>query len=342
VIRPVSPPPDRWLADALEAVRAELQRLLRVLPGLDPRDDARKLPGGKLLRPRLLLAMAAATGGTASVNGRVTSLAAVVELIHLATLYHDDVLDASSRRRRVASVRQRLGNKISILFGDALLATAVDTMLRRADRRTLTTIARAVTATLQGEMEQHLRHRTLDLEEKACLRAARLKTGSLFGLAARLGAMLGGSTVPAPGAPDAARFGRRVGTAFQLIDDALDYAGSFEVLGKEPGADYREGIATLPLVHAWRTATPAERHVLELGFGRRTGGFGAVRAIVLRPARFVRTQNAARRHLERGRAELARIDGLDREFPMLDAFIRDIELRIPDPAHEPRLRESVG
>lgn len=341
MIHSVATPAETWLAGALESVREELQARLLVLPGLDPLSSARQLPAGKLLRPRLLLCVAAAAGGTGSVTRKVTSLAAVVELIHLATLYHDDVLDGSPHRRRVASVRQRLGNKISILFGDALLAAAVETMLRRSNRRTLTTIARAVTTTLHGEMEQHLRHRRVDLAEADCIRIARLKTGSLFALAGRLGAMMGGASAGV--VQEAARMGRRLGTAFQLIDDALDYAGSAEVLGKEPGADYREGIATLPLVNAWLGAAPNDRHVIEKGLGRHgAGSFPAVRALVTHPECFSITLGAARLYVDRARRSLAELEKVVHVQPLIAAYIRDIERRIPELSDERRLRESAG
>jgi octaprenyl-diphosphate synthase len=328
-----------WLESAMNDVRGRLsQRLSRLADlGLMPRNPR---VAGKLLRPRLLLIFAAAGGKAMPGGDRAVSLAAAVELIHLATLHHDDVLDDSPHRRQAHSTQAMFGNKVSILFGDALVTGALEVVLRSASRPMQIAVIRAVTATLSGEVEQHLGHRGLDVAGGACVKVARLKTGSLFGLAARLGALLGGLDPAA--ALTARRLGRRLGTAFQLIDDALDYAGDLELLGKEPGADYRKGIATLPLVRAWQAASEPDRLTLKAGFGHSHGGdFATVREIVLRSAPFGRCMAAARRQLGRARVDRSLLE-LGPLGSLLDDYVGEIERRIPDPDHLRRLTGSPG
>jgi octaprenyl-diphosphate synthase len=315
-----------WIDAALEEVRRRLTRHLTTLADLKLMPPGDQVTG-KLLRPRLLLTLAATTAGNAPPIDRAASLSMTVELIHLATLHHDDVLDEASHRRRTASARETFGNKIGILFGDALMVGAIDVLLRSASRRMQFAVVRAATATLRGEVEQHLGHRVLDLTDAECLRVARLKTGSLFGLAARLGADLGGAGSDTVAI--AQRFGRRLGTAFQLVDDALDYGADAELLGKEPGADYREGIATLPLVRAWRAVPEHDRPILQSGFGRGTRpDFATVREIVLRSDHFPGCLLTARRQLTRALADLPVLD--PEGTGLLAAYVGEIDDRIPD------------
>lgn len=330
MIRTSAAASDGWLEAALQQVRADLEQRLAALASLTlmaPTGGA----SGKLLRPRLLLTVAAPEDLRLPVSEQIVSLAAAVELIHLATLHHDDVLDDSPHRRRAQSARQLFGNKVSILFGDALLAAALDALLRCSDRRMQAAVARAVTATLRGEIAQHTGHRTLELAEVECVRVASLKTGSLFGLAAQLGSLATGRGRET--ALVAYRVGRRLGTAFQLIDDALDFAATAELLGKEPGSDYRQGIATLPLACAWRASGEAERRVLAAGFGADgNGDFATVREIVLRPDHFEPTLAAVERQLARARALVPAL-ALPDCGGLIAAYFQEIEERIPHPIH---------
>jgi octaprenyl-diphosphate synthase len=191
-------------------------------------------------------------------------------------------------------------------------------------------VVQAITATLRGEVTQHLEHRSLSLSEAECTRVAALKTGSLFGLAAELGAMVAG--LPGERSTLAARFGRRLGTAYQLLDDALDYAGNHEALGKEPGSDYRQGIATLPLILAWQRSGAPERRMIEAGFGGNgTDDFEAVRDIVLWPGHIRAAVRAAGEQIEGARALLPALGLID--DTQCAAFIRDIDQRLYHHGH---------
>jgi octaprenyl-diphosphate synthase len=317
-VTPTAAPAFEDLAAALAEARARLENRFHALAASHPEVFPRTA-AGKLLRPALLLAVAGEENLRNGQAERAIELAVTVELIHLATLNHDDVLDDSPRRRRALSARETLGNKVSILLGDALLAEALEAILRVGTRRMLVAVSRAVTATLHGELVQHLSHRTIDLPERDCVRVACLKTGSLFGVAARLGAMHAGASRAAEQA--AWRMGRRLGTAYQLIDDALDYGGDPAVLGKEPGSDFAQGIATLPLVLAWKNGSDSDRELLEAGFGHQgSERFAGARAVVLGSPAFSRTLEASRQQLNRARNALAELGDSGAAAKLLGVF----------------------
>lgn len=316
---------DGWPADsaALAAVRAEIESRLNELAVRNAL-PATLRAGGKLMRPRLLLAVLEGHPCTRPARS-VAAIATAVEFLHLATLHHDDVLDDSLLRRRAPSSTRRLGNKVSILFGDSLLTDALALLVRHAGRREYAAVADAASATLRGEIEQHLRHRTPELEERACLRVAARKTGSLFALAARLGAMIGGAD--RAGVAGAARLGSRLGTAWQLVDDALDYGGDQDALGKPPGTDYLQGVATLPLVRAWSVADPAARTAFAAGFGSGEPRlFAEARTIVVRTG-VDATLAAAHRQIAGARALLPTLG--PRPAASLEEYVDTIEHRIP-------------
>jgi octaprenyl-diphosphate synthase len=313
------------LAEAVDLVRGVLDRKLSRLADLDLM--APNYPvGGKLLRPRLLLTLALKPDDDGPHLDRLAALAATVELIHLASLHHDDVIDASPHRRQVASAREQFGNKVSILFGDAILTAALDLLLGGSSRRMQRAVARAVRETLRGEIAQHTGHRNPSISERECVRVAALKTGSLFGLAAQLGALAAGE--PEPVVRLAFRMGRRLGTAYQLMDDAMDYLGNSEILGKEPGSDYRQGIATLPLVSAWLFGSPADRMAIDQSFGANgSSDFSGVQLIISRRSNIGRTRAAAFHQLGWARSAIPEL-GLPDRVGQVEAFCREIEDRI--------------
>jgi octaprenyl-diphosphate synthase len=309
----------------VEQVRAILERKLARLAELDLMAPSHPV-GGKLLRPRLLLAIAIRADDDGANLGRAAALAAAVELIHLASLHHDDVIDASPHRRQASSAREQFGNKVSILFGDAILTAALDLLLRISSRRMQRAVSRAVRETLRGEIAQHTNHRTPAVSERECIRIAALKTGSLFGLAAQLGALAANESESV--ARQAFLLGRRLGTAYQLTDDAMDYVGTTDTLGKEPGSDYRQGIATLPLVSAWRASSGADRMVLEAGFGSNgRSDLPGVKRIVGTPPVIGKTVAAAFHQLGWARSAIPELGAEDR-VSQIEAFCREIEDRI--------------
>jgi octaprenyl-diphosphate synthase len=208
--------------------------------------------GGKRLRPALLLLTAHACG----YRGRNHhTLAAVVEMIHTATLLHDDVVDESSLRRGHATANATFGNAASVLVGDFLYSRAFQLMVTVDSLAVLKILADATNVIAEGEVLQLLNTSDPDLDEQRYLAVIRRKTAKLFEASARLGAVLGNA---GPEVEDAlGRYGMHLGTAFQLIDDVLDYAGSHAAMGKNPGDDLAEGKPTLPVIRALGTA-PAE------------------------------------------------------------------------------------
>ena len=208
--------------------------------------------GGKRLRPALLLLSARACGYTGTYHH---TLAAVVEMIHTATLLHDDVVDESKLRRGHATANTTYGNSASVLVGDFLYSRAFQRMVGIGSLRVLEILSSATNVIAEGEVLQLMNSGDPDLDEEAYLAVIRRKTAKLFEAAAQLGALLGG----APPEREAAlgRYGIHLGTSFQLVDDVLDYSGDLDAIGKNLGADLSEGKMTLPLIRA-RTVGSAE------------------------------------------------------------------------------------
>src|SRR5262245_14497999 len=213
--------------------------------------------GGKRLRPALLLLTAGATGYRGTDQH---TLAAVIEMIHTATLLHDDVVDESQLRRGHATANAEFGNAASVLVGDFLYSRAFQMMVGVARMRVLEILAETTNAIAEGEVLQLINAGDADLDETAYLNVIQRKTARLFEAAARIGAVLGGA---APNVEDAlARYGMHLGTAFQLVDDILDYSGNADAIGKNVGDDLAEGKMTLPLIRALAMGTPEEAAVI--------------------------------------------------------------------------------
>jgi octaprenyl-diphosphate synthase len=209
--------------------------------------------GGKRLRPALLLLAARACGYRGSHHH---TLAAVIEMIHTATLLHDDVVDESSLRRGHATANAMFGNAASVLVGDFLYSRAFQLMVTVDNLRVLRILSDATNVIAEGEVLQLLNAGNADISEEAYLDVIRRKTAKLFEAAAQLGAVLGRAE---PVVEEAlARYGMHLGTAFQLVDDVLDYSGEFDAIGKNLGDDLAEGNTTLPLIRALAVGSPAE------------------------------------------------------------------------------------
>ena len=210
--------------------------------------------GGKRLRPALLLLT---SGALQSRSAQRFNLAAVVEFIHTATLLHDDVVDESVLRRGNATANEAFGNPASVLVGDFLYSRAFQMMVDVGDMRIMQVLADATNVIAEGEVMQLMNMHNAALDEASYLQVIRSKTAKLFEASARVGAILAGGN---PDMEDAcADYGQALGTAFQVIDDVLDYAGQATVMGKNLGDDLREGKATLPLISAMQRGSASQR-----------------------------------------------------------------------------------
>jgi octaprenyl-diphosphate synthase len=210
--------------------------------------------GGKRMRPVLVLMMARALGYEGA-NHHL--LAAVVEFIHTATLLHDDVVDESDLRRGRDTANAAFGNAASVLVGDFLYSRAFQMMVEVDDMRVMQVLADATNTIAEGEVLQLINCNDPDVDEQRYLQVIRYKTAKLFEAAAQLGAIL--CAAPPEVEEAAAAYGRHLGTAFQLVDDVLDYSGVTGDIGKNVGDDLREGKATLPLIRVMQVGDEAER-----------------------------------------------------------------------------------
>jgi octaprenyl-diphosphate synthase len=209
--------------------------------------------GGKRLRPALVLLSAGAFGYRGAQHH---ALAAVVEFIHTATLLHDDVVDESELRRGRSTANALFGNAASVLVGDFLYSRAFQMMVDIKSMRVMRVLADATNIIAEGEVLQLMNCHDPDVDEQSYLQVIRYKTAKLFEAAMQLGAILGGA--PAEIERAAASYGMHVGTAFQLIDDVLDYSGDHAATGKNVGDDLAEGKPTLPLIYAMRHGAPQQ------------------------------------------------------------------------------------
>ena len=213
--------------------------------------------GGKRIRPRLVLLFAEALGFDGPARHE---LAATVEFIHTATLLHDDVVDESSLRRGRATSNAIFGNAASVLVGDFLYSRAFQMMVSVGRPRVLEVLADATNVIAEGEVLQLMNMHDPDLTVEDYLQVIRFKTAKLFEASARLGAVLAGAERSLE--DRCADFGRALGTAFQLVDDLLDYEGNSAELGKNVGDDLREGKPTLPLLVAMQRASAEDRELI--------------------------------------------------------------------------------
>ena len=222
--------------------------------------------GGKRLRPALLLLASGAAGyrgksGDPPGGGTRLELAAVVEFIHTATLLHDDVVDESPLRRGRSTANAAFGNAAAVLVGDFLYSRAFQMMVEADNMRVMQVLAEATNTIAGGEVLQLMGSHDPEVDEARYLEVIRRKTAKLFEAAARLGGVLAG----AGGAIEAglADYGMHVGTAFQLIDDVLDYSGDAATIGKSLGDVLAEGKPTLPLIRVMRTGNPHQAALRE-------------------------------------------------------------------------------
>jgi len=213
--------------------------------------------GGKRLRPILVLLSANAFRYAGL---RHIDLAAIVEFIHTATLLHDDVVDASERRRGKDTANAIWGNEAAVLVGDFLYSRSFQMMVEIDNMRVLQILANATNIIAEGEVMQLLNCNDPDTTEQRYLDVIRCKTAKLFEAATQLGAVISGANDRQETAM--AKFGMHLGTAFQLVDDVLDYSADSEEMGKNVGDDLAEGKPTLPLIHAMAHGSASESDVI--------------------------------------------------------------------------------
>ncbi len=227
--------------------------------------------GGKRMRPALVLLVAQALGYR---GDHQHLMAAVVEFIHTATLLHDDVVDESALRRGRSTANAVFGNAASVLVGDYLYSRAFEMMVDVDDMRIMQIMSGATTVIAEGEVLQLLNVHDPDVSETRYLQVVRFKTAKLFEAAAEAGAVLAGAT---PAQRDAAAaYGRHIGTAFQLVDDVLDYSGDVGALGKNVGDDLREGKPTLPLIRVMEVGTHYQKELVKKAIESGEADFDAV------------------------------------------------------------------
>lgn len=277
--------------------------------------------GGKRIRPMLVLLFSKALG----FNGPERfELAATVEFIHTATLLHDDVVDESALRRGRETANALFGNAASVLVGDFVYSRAFQMMVSLNRMRVLEVLSDATNVIAEGEVLQLMNMHDPDLAVDEYLRVIRFKTAKLFEASARLGAVLADASSEVEEA--CADYGRSLGTAFQLIDDLLDYEGSTTQLGKNVGDDLREGKPTLPLLLAMERGTASQRetirHAIKHGevarladiveIVRNTGAIGA-------------TRDAARAQADMARASLSALPASPYREALLELSVRSVD-----------------
>ncbi len=246
------------VVEGLSGVRAEIRRLIEADFPLIAEVNAHLLQmQGKMFRPTLVLLANAATG---SRDPRATSFAAIVELIHLATLVHDDAVDHSVLRRGMPTINALFSHQISVIMGDYLYSRAVIELVRLEDLGALRVLSRVTNEMTIGEMRQLLAHDPLHFSEADYDLLIRSKTASLMSGACEVGAL----RAPEPQRAAMARFGYHLGMAFQIVDDLLDFTADEAVTGKPSGLDLREHKVTLPLIHALPRMAPTQRKAVEV------------------------------------------------------------------------------
>jgi octaprenyl-diphosphate synthase len=313
------------VADPVEAAMREVDALIRQrlssrVALIDQISGYIINAGGKRIRPRLVLLFAEAFGCHGPER---LELAAIVEFIHTATLLHDDVVDESALRRGRATANATFGNAASVLVGDFLYSRAFQMMVSIDRMRVLEVLADATNVIAEGEVLQLMNMHDPDLTVEDYLRVIRFKTAKLFEASARLGAVLGG--VDAASEESCADYGRCLGTAFQLVDDLLDYEGDTAALGKNVGDDLREGKPTLPLLLAMEKASDAERELIrsaiEQGEERR---LAEIIAVVRRTGALEATRAAARQEAEKARQRALSLPPSKAREALVDLCVRSV------------------
>lgn len=277
--------------------------------------------GGKRIRPMLVLLFSNALGFRGHER---FELAATVEFIHTATLLHDDVVDESALRRGRQTANALFGNAASVLVGDFVYSRAFQMMVSVDRMRVLEVLADATNVIAEGEVLQLMNMHDADISVPEYLRVIRFKTAKLFEASARLGAVLAEA---GPEVEEAcAAYGRSLGTAFQLVDDLLDYEGTTAQLGKNVGDDLREGKPTLPLLLAMEQGSPEERGIIRQAIEHgEVARLADIVEIVRRTGAIAATREAARREAEHAASQLAQLAPSDYREALLEFCVRSVD-----------------
>lgn len=292
------------IAEEIAAVEEELRQRLCSEVKLVSEIGAHVLEGGgKRLRPALLVLSAKATGLAFDVR-RAHRLAACMEMIHMATLIHDDVIDKAERRRGRSTASAVFGNTASILAGDVLLAKAMSILATDGDLEIIRSVSSAVVELAEGEVAELEQRDKFDLDLQSHIGVLHKKTASFIQCCCEVGGRVAG-------APNHVRealvaYGRHIGLAFQLVDDLLDYRGDKRATGKSKGTDFREGCATLPLIYLRETLNETESATTRLLFGNGASDedIHRIRDWMEQRGAFRRTEELAADHVESAKVQL--------------------------------------
>lgn len=258
--------------------------------------------GGKRMRPALLILICRALGYKGDL---CCYLGATIELLHTATLMHDDVVDESAMRRGRPTANARWGNGAAVLVGDFLYTRSFQMMVRAGNLRVMEALSNAANRLAEGEVIQMVNAHDPSVDETRYFRVIERKTACLFEAGARMAAAIAECS---PEAEEAvAEYALALGNAFQIADDILDYTGVAKDIGKNLGADLREGKMTLPLIYARASATPEEQALIDEAVRKGDGDFDKITSIVIRSGTLDRCKTRAEQELERGRKALSQI-----------------------------------
>lgn len=303
------------ITSEIHAVEAELLHQLRSqVPLVNDIGFHTLNAGGKRLRPALVSIAARSTGLPFCAN-RARLLGACMEMIHMATLIHDDVIDNAATRRGVETASARFGNTASILSGDVLLAKAMSILARDGDLGIIRKVSDAVVDLAEGEVRELESRNIFDLSEDEHFEILRMKTASFIQCCCEVGAMVAGA--PPEMRLALGNYGHHIGLAFQIADDLLDYRGDNAKTGKQVAGDFKEGCATLPLIYLSKLLSDEERQFVQQKFGN-----GASEEDILRICGWMSERGACKKAEDSARTHVCRaIEALD-ELP--DSANRDL------------------
>ncbi|GHC49020.1 octaprenyl diphosphate synthase [Alcaligenes pakistanensis] len=269
--------------------------------------------GGKRMRPALLLLVARALAYQGNTHHL---LAGVVEFIHTATLLHDDVVDESDMRRGRNTANAVYGNAASVLVGDYLYSRSFEMMVQSNSMPSMAVLSAATTVIAEGEVLQLLNVHDPDVSLERYLQVVRYKTAKLFEAAAQVGAIVAGANAEMEEAM--AAYGRHLGTAFQLVDDVLDYTGDAQALGKNVGDDLREGKPTMPLIRVMEVGTPEQVQLIKSAIETGDADFAAVAQAIEQTDALAYTRDAAHAEAQLAVEALAAVPDSEYKQVLLD------------------------